>query len=223
MVFPGYILRASVVLGLLLAGADASARGTAQYNATGSIFTCKDANGKTITSDRPINACASLPMRELRNDGALRRQIDPPLTRAQRRMLAEKRARDRAAAMIERQEKTRDRALLQAFPTMDELDKSRTRKIAEIQSQIDETYSRMIDLHKQLQAAQSTSRAYPPGLAPAPVKQKIAQIAGAILTEDSLVKARLQEQEQIRRRFNSDAARLRVLLKRQAEADRLAG
>ena len=223
MVAYGSFLRVFVVIGLLAAGFDAPARDTVQYNVKGSIFTCKDPNGKTITSDRPIDACASLPMRELRQDGALRRDIAPPLTRAQRRMEAEKRARQRADDMIRRQEQTRDRALLQAFPTMNELNESRARQIAEIQVQIDKTYVRMVDLHKELQAAQAASRAYPPGLAPEPVKQKIAKIAGAILTEDSLVKAHLQEQEQIRNRFSADADRLRVLLERQAEADRLAG
>ncbi|MGH1359434.1 MAG: hypothetical protein ACRBC3_11760 [Burkholderiaceae bacterium] len=201
----------------------ALANGNVQHGATGSIYTCKDSNGKTITSDRPIQACARLPMRELRRDGALRREIAPPLTRAQRRMLRERRARQRAAELLARQERTRDRALLEAFPTMNALDESRERQIAEIQVQVDQTYARMVELHKELQAAQAASRAYPPGKAPGTVKQKVAQIAGAILTEDSLVKSHIEEQEQIRRRYASDADRLRVLLKLQAEADRRAG
>ncbi|MFK7962496.1 MAG: hypothetical protein AB8C46_00870 [Burkholderiaceae bacterium] len=219
----GHLLRGSFVAGLVLTSATALAQGTATHSSVGSIYTCKDPNGRTITSDRPIPECAKLPMRELRSDGALRRQIDPPLTRAQRRMLREKRARERAEELVRRQERTRDRALLETFPTMDILDESRERLIAEIQLQIDATYERMVKLHKELQAAQAAGRAYPPGLAPTAVKQKVAQIAGAILTEDSLVKARLEEQEQIRQKYAADADRLRVLLERQAEADRLAG
>lgn len=205
------------------AGSAVAQSNSAQHSATGSIYTCKDANGRTITSDRPIQACSNLPMRELRSDGALRREIAPPLTRAQRKMLAERRARERAAELLARQERTRDRALLEAFPTMAALEQSRERQIAEIQVQIDRTYSRMVELHKELQAAQAAARAYPPGKAPGTVKQKVAQIAGAILTEDSLVKSHIEEQEQIRQRYASDADRLRVLLEMQAEADRRAG
>lgn len=218
----GQLITGCVAAGFVLTSAIALAQGSVSHSRAGSIYTCKDSNGKTLTSDRPIPECAKLPMRELRADGALRRQINPPLTRSQRRLLREKRARERAQALVERQERTRDRALLEAFPTMAVLDQSEERLLSEIQIQIDSTYRRMVELHKELQAAQAASRAYPPGMAPSGVKQKVAQIAGAILTEDSLVKARLQEQEQIRQKYAGDADRLRVLLKRQAEADRLA-
>lgn len=209
--------------GVIALSTDAMAqRGSIQYSAQGSIYTCVNSNGSTITSDRPIPECSKRPMRELRADGALKRQIAAPLTRAQREERANKRTRDRAQELTERQERTRDRALLQAFPTMTILNQSRERQIGEIQEQIDATYNRMVTLHKKLQGAQAEARAYPPGLAPAMVKQKVAQIAGAILTEDSLVKSRLADQEQIRQRYASDASRLRVLLEIQAEADRLA-
>lgn len=187
------------------------------------IYSCKTPGGRTITSDRPIPECAKLPMRELRKDGAVKRTIAPPLTRSQREAAARQRLLDRAESMRRRQEQARDRALVTAYPTMDDLEHMRARQIGEVQTQIDGTYARMVQLHKRLRAAQASSRAYPPGKAPGRVKQKIAQIASAILSEDALVKAHLNEQEQIRNRFNDDAARLQILLDRMAEADRLAG
>lgn len=199
------------------------AQQTATYDTKGSIYSCKDGAGRTITSDRPIPECAQLPMRELRKDGATRRQIDPPLTRSEREALAQQRSRERADALVRRQEVTRDRALLQAFPNMSALAEHRDRQIADIQAQIDQTYQRMVMLHRELQAAQAAERAYPPGRAPGQIRQRIAQVAGAILSEDALVKSRLQEQETIRVRFAEDGERLKVLLERQAEADRLAG
>lgn len=186
------------------------------------IYTCKTPGGRTLTSDRPIPECARLPMRELRADGAVRRTIAPPLTRAEREAAARQRLLDRAESMRRRQELARDRALVTAYPTMADLEQMRARQIGAVQNQIDDTYERMVQLHKQLRAAQASSRAYPPGGAPGRVKQKIAQIASAILSEDALVKAHLTEQEQIRIRFNEDAARLKILLERMAEADRRA-
>ncbi len=216
-------IRLMLLVVMTSAWPSAWSQSTATHSVQGSIFSCKDPSGHTITSDRPIPECAQLPMRELRRDGAVRREISPPLTRSERDALSAQQVRERAEALIRRQEVTRDRALLQAFPTMDALEGNRDRQIADIQVQINQTYERMVNLHKELQASQASARAYPPGRVPGQIRQRIAQVAGAILSEDALVKTRLQEQESIRQRFHEDAQRLRVLLERQAEADRLAG
>ncbi len=187
------------------------------------IFTCKTKDGRTLTSDRPIQECAKLPMRELRNDGAVRRNIAPPLTRAQREARQRRLMMERAESMRRNQEIARDRALVTAYPTMESLLQSRQRQLGAVQTQINNTYDRMLMLHRQLRSAQASMRAYPPGEAPRKLKRQVGKIASAILSEDSLVKSRLQEQEQIRERFNQDEARLTILLERMAEADRLAG
>lgn len=49
------------------------------------IYVCKDASGRTITSDRPISECADRAMRELDRNGMTRREIAPPLTQQQQR------------------------------------------------------------------------------------------------------------------------------------------
>ena len=106
---------------------------------------------------------------------------------------------------------------------MADLENMRERQIGALQMQIDKTYQRMVVLHGKLKATQAASRAYPPGQAPGLLKQKIAQIASAILSEDSLVKAHLTEQQQIRAHFDKDARRLQTLLDRMTAAKRLAG
>jgi hypothetical protein len=187
------------------------------------IFTCKTADGRTLTSDRPIQECAKLPMRELRYDGAVKRNIAPPLTRSQREERQRRLMMERAESMRRNQEIARDRALVTAYPTMESLLQSRQRQLGAVQTQINHTYDRMLMLHRQLRAAQASMRAYPPGGAPRKLKSQVGKIASAILSEDALVKARLQEQQQIRERFEQDETRLTILLERMAEADRLAG
>ena len=44
------------------------------------IFMCKDASGRTITSDRPIPECAERTVWEYGNTGSLKREIAAPLT-----------------------------------------------------------------------------------------------------------------------------------------------
>ncbi len=90
--------------------ADASAMGANQ------IYTCTDASGKKLTSDRPIAECNSREQRVLNADGSVRRVVPPTPTADER---ADQEARDREAA-AERATKLdaikRDRNLLSRFP-----------------------------------------------------------------------------------------------------------
>ncbi len=90
--------------------ADASAMGASQ------IYSCTDASGKKLTSDRPIAECNSREQRVLNADGSVRRVVPPTPTADER---ADQEARDREAA-AERATKLdaikRDRNLLSRFP-----------------------------------------------------------------------------------------------------------
>ena len=44
------------------------------------IYMCKDATGKTITSDRPIPECADRAVKELDKNGVIRREVSAPPT-----------------------------------------------------------------------------------------------------------------------------------------------
>ena len=48
------------------------------------IYTCIDAHGRRLTSDRPIPACIDREQRELNRDGTVRRIIPPTLTATER-------------------------------------------------------------------------------------------------------------------------------------------
>ena len=75
---PDRIAAAGAVLALALAAAPAAA----------TLFVCTTPDGRTITSDRPPPQCASVPIRELRPDGSVRRVIEPPMTPEQQRARA---------------------------------------------------------------------------------------------------------------------------------------
>ena len=82
----------------------------------GQIYTCTDATGKKLTSDRPIADCIAREQRVLNADGSVRRVVPPTPTADER---ADQEARDREAA-AERATKLdaikRDRNLLSRFP-----------------------------------------------------------------------------------------------------------
>lgn len=103
-------------LGWALAGlpaaiaADPSTAGRAQ------IYTCTDASGKKLTSDRPIAECIAREQRVLNADGSVRRVMPPTPTADER---ADQEVREREAA-VERATRLdaikRDRNLLSRFP-----------------------------------------------------------------------------------------------------------
>ena len=79
--------------GLLLSGLLASA-------AAQSIYSCTDARGNKLTSDRPIAECLDREQKELNPSGSVRRSVAPSLTavereriEAQQRKEAEEKAR----------------------------------------------------------------------------------------------------------------------------------
>ena len=89
------------------------------------IFSCKDAKGRTLTSDRPIAECAGA-VRELREDGAMRREIAAPLTPEQQRLKDEEDARAQMLAHQKREQALRDKALLMAYPSVESLEQMRS-------------------------------------------------------------------------------------------------
>jgi hypothetical protein len=80
------------------------------------IYTCVDASGKRLTSDRPIVECSAREQRVLNADGSVKRIVPPTLT-ATERGDAEARERDAAAERARQQEAVRrDRNLLGRYP-----------------------------------------------------------------------------------------------------------
>jgi hypothetical protein len=121
------------------------------------IYVCKDANGRTMTSDRPIPECAARPMRELGNNGVTRREIAAPLTAAQKhqREIEADRLRSEAEAALE--VRRRDLAMLERFRSEGEINAARKRAIEDIQENIKRETVTLALAEKSLKEAQVES------------------------------------------------------------------
>ena len=100
------------------------------------IFMCKDASGRTLTSDRPIPECADRAIREYGNNGAIKRDIAAPLTAEQKRekqLLEEKRKAEQVAA---EEKKKSDRALSARYRSEEDITVARKRDTSIISDQI---------------------------------------------------------------------------------------
>ena len=108
-----------VTLLLVFTAAPASAQGQS------GIYTCVDANGRKLTSDRPIAACVDREQKILNPSGTVRGNIAPALTPQE---LAAQEQKDQLLAQERNrkdEEKRRDRALLVRYPNRAAHDENR--------------------------------------------------------------------------------------------------
>ena len=180
------------------------------------IYSCTDANGRVISADRPLAACADRELRVHNPDGSLRRIIEPPLTKEQKaqRDAEEKRRRDEAWSRKVQQ--ARDRNLLLTFEDEHSLESMRRRDLADIDHEIRLATQRILALDRELKAAQEAAETWKAANKDKPLpfayQQRITETANAILAEDALIDDRRTERDRVNTRFDADARRLRELL-----------
>lgn len=208
------LLRYSL-LAVLLAGTGAQAAG---------IFTCVDAKGRRLTSDRPIADCADREQKQLNASGTLLRTVPPTMTAAER--AAHEQAQQRLAEERQRQEEERrmERALLVRYPTPAVHASERAKALAAAQDVVAVAQERIADLAKERQALQAEAEFYKtPAQWPAKLKRQFDDNAQQAAAQQRQVALQEEEKKRIDKRFDEEQARLKVLwAKRQGTAAAMA-
>jgi Domain of unknown function (DUF4124) len=195
------------LLGLVAAFALSAFAGVA--SAQSSIYTCRDHNGHTLTSDRPIADCAGT-MRELGPSGIVKREIAPPLTPEQQKA---KEDADRAKRLTEetvREQHRRDLALLTAYQSEDQIDAARKRALADPDATIKGSQSRLVELAEEKQALAKEVETYK-GKVPPIVQRRVDDNQALIDDETATIKSRNVEIVRINQRYDDDRKRFREL------------
>ncbi|MGE0314663.1 MAG: DUF4124 domain-containing protein [Lautropia sp.] len=234
---PMRLVRRAAALALVLVATGARAQDQERPGA--GIYSCTDANGRIITSDRPIPDCAKRELRVLNADGSVREIISAPLTKEQQKQRArdeqrrveeawakkvqqKQRARDEQRrveeAWAKKVQQARDRNLLQTFEDERAIESLRRRTIADIDHEIKLATLRILSLDKEMKIAQQEVERFRQERAgsriPFVYQQRITDAANAILAEDALIKDRREERERANARFDADSKRLSELLGR---------
>jgi hypothetical protein len=137
------------------------------------VFTCTNAAGRTLTSDRLIGECMDREQRVLSAEGTLIRIVPPQLTADER---AEKEARDRKAA-AEREARLeavrRDRLLLQRFPSEAEHEKARTSALEDLRASMRLSDARLAELERERKPLLDESEFYKGKQLPSALKAQL--------------------------------------------------
>ena len=104
---------------------------------TPDIYTCTDAKGRKLTSDRPIAECMDRDQRELNPSGSVRRVLTPPPAPKSRAELLADEKTEADARLQKAEENRRDRALRLGYPDRASHDKARTAALQNKRNTID--------------------------------------------------------------------------------------
>ncbi len=139
-------LAGMVGTGLLLVGLAAPWVAQAQ---TQGIYTCVDAKGRKLTSDRPIRECADREQQLLNPSGTVRAIIPPTLTGPERAALEAKKRREVEEQARQTEEKRRERALLVRYPNRSVHDKERSEALTQVTVVRQAAMNRVKELQRQ--------------------------------------------------------------------------
>ncbi|KNZ33286.1 MAG: hypothetical protein AD742_06700 [Methylibium sp. NZG] len=192
----------AIGLGLLLACGAPWAAG---------IYTCTDASGKRLTSDRPIVDCIDREQRVLNADGSVKQTISRTLTAEER---AEKEARDREAASqnLTRQDAVRrDRNLMTRFPNAAAHQKAREAALNDVRNAMKTSDARLALLATERKPLMDESEFYVGKPLPAKLKRQLDANDASTEAQRTLIQDQRAELQRISALYDAELERLKLL------------
>ncbi|RYG08719.1 MAG: DUF4124 domain-containing protein, partial [Burkholderiales bacterium] len=177
------------------------------------IYTCVDAKGRRLTSDRPILECIDREQKELSSSGITRRRIGPSLTADEQALEDEKARKIQAEQFRINEEKRRDRALLSRYPNKTVHDKERAIALTQIDDVMATAKLGAVELSEQRKSLEAELEFYKndPTKIPPRLKRSLEENANNQATQKRFVDGQIAEKKRINDRFDEELARLKVL------------
>lgn len=177
------------------------------------IYTCIDARGRTLTSDRPIPDCNDREQKVLNPSGTVKARVSPTLTAQERAALdaREKVAQEERARLNE--EKRRDRALLARYPNQAVHDKERAEALAQIGVVRQAAMHRVQELLRQRAVLNEEMEFYKkdPSKAPPSVRRQVDELAQSLAIQGRFIADQESELKRVNARFDEELTRLKRL------------
>lgn len=181
--------------------------------AQAAIFTCVDAQGRRITSDRPIAACMDREQRELSSSGSVKRVIPPEPTAEERATLDAKRKADAEQTARLAEEKRKERALLSRYPNEAAHQRERAKALESVDV-VENTIQKRIEELVKLRAGLDDEMAFyakDPAKAPPLLKRKIKDNESLVSAQQNALKQQGAERQRVNERFDAELEQLRRL------------
>jgi hypothetical protein len=194
-----------------MAAAGAGAQSSAGSAPGGGIYSCVTAEGKRLTSDRPIIECLSREQRLLNRDGSLNRIVPPSYT-AEERSEREALARRQEASRVALQDAIRrDRNLVSRYP--DEATHRRAREAAldTVRLAMRTSESRLRELATERKPLLDEAEFYKGKQPPPKLRQQLDANDAATEAQKAAMQNQQAELERVNRLYDIELTRLRKL------------
>ena len=182
------------------------------------VYTCVDAKGRKLTSDRPIADCGDREQKVLNPSGTVRAKVGPSLTVAERAELEAKERQEADARAMQAEEKRRERALLVRYPTREVHDKERHDAVAQVGAVTQAASKRIDELLVDRRKLDEEMEFYKkePSKAPQALRHQIDDVNQSVAVQKRFIGEQENEVRRINARFDEELARLRLLWAAQA-------
>ena len=202
--------RRALVLWVLLSPAATMAQGT--LSASG-VYTCVDAKGRKLTSDRPIPECVDREQKVLNPSGTVKAKVGPSLTPQERANQETKERQEADARAILAEEKRRERALLNRYPGREVHDKERQEAVAQVSAVTLAASKRIEELLQDKRKLDDEMEFYKkdPSRAPQSLRRQIEDVNQSVAVQKRFIGEQENEVRRINARFDEELARLKVL------------
>ena len=181
--------------------------------AQGTIFTCVDAKGRKLTSDRPIAECMDREQKELNKTGSVRRVHGPQLTASERVAQEQKEREALQAKQRADEDRRREKALLARYPNAESHQRERTNAVSAVDAVIAEGNKRVAELKAQRKKLDEETEFYKadPSKTPAKLKRQIEESEQQMAAQQRYVANQEEEKRRVQARFDEERAKLKVM------------
>lgn len=177
------------------------------------VYTCVDARGRKLNSDRPIPECIDREQKVLNPSGTVREKLGPTLTAQERAAVEAKEKLAQEEEARRNEEKRRDRALLLRYPNKTLHDAERSEAVAQINVVKSAALNRIEELNKQRKTVDVEMEFYKkdPTKAPLSLKRQVDDLVQSLAVQARFIADQDGETKRVNARFDEELARLRGL------------
>lgn len=177
------------------------------------IYTCVDAKGRKLTSDRPIRECADREQQLLNPSGTVRAIVPPTLTGPERAALEAKKRREAEEQARQTEEKRRERALLVRYPSRSVHDKERSEALTQISVVRQAALNRVKELQRQRKELDTELEFYvkDPDKVPPSLKRLVDDNEKSMTVQERFITDQDAEMVRVNTRFDEELQRLQQL------------
>jgi len=206
-------IAAHLALAAWVAGTSTYVSAQAVAPVQGGVYTCVDAKGRKLTSDRPIVECIDREQKILNPSGTVRAKVGPSLTAKELADIEAKEKREAEERNRTAEEKRRDRALLTRYPSKAVHDQERADALAQITVVIKAASNRLEELGKQRRSIDEEMEFYKkdPTKAPAYVRRQLEENTQSQAVQRRFIGEQEAEVKRVNERFDDELGRLRQL------------